>query len=141
MMLGQEVMTQVDLQFPIAREHHGDVTDFVQELREQLHRCYQDARNNLRRAASTQNKHHNTRIVQHRYNPGDVVFKKSIKKHKFSPQYEGPFVILKVLSDCLYTIATKSKTYAIHHDRLKPYLAGTYPKWVKEVQNKVNPVG
>ena len=130
MMFGREVVLPPDLIFPRERPQYNDSPDFVDDLRNKLQDCYGQARENLRRASVSQGRYHDTRIVQNRYKVGDLVLKIATKKHKLTVPWEGPFVIDKVLGDCLYTIAGKQKTYATHHNRLKPYTSSVIPRLI-----------
>ena len=71
----------------------------------------------------------NTRL--NKYKVEDLFLRKAVKKHKLTIPWEGPFVVDKVLGDCLYIIAGKQKTFAIHHDRLKPYDSSVIPHWIR----------
>ena len=87
---------------------------------------------NLKKAAISQRKHHDTRVVERSYEPGSTVFRRALQPHKLCSPWEGPFVVMRGVSDVVYIIAGKAKTYAIHHDRLKPYESEQLPEWAKK---------
>ena len=135
MMLGRETTTPVDLQFPCLDYEQGESSEYAQELRRQLSRCYEIARVNLKRATERQLKTHDTRISQHRYTPGQAVMKRSHKHSKLQVPWVGPYIVQRALSDCLYVIADRRKTFAIHHDSLKPVPDAVCPAWARKLQH------
>ena len=137
LMLGRETTMPVDIQFPNIQEGEMAVTDFALDLQKRLSECYSIARENLRRAAERQQKTHDTRIHQHKYILGQTVMKRSHKTSKFQSPWVGPYVITKVLSDCLYVIAGRCKTYAIHHDSLRPCSVETCPRWAQKLHREL----
>ena len=137
LMLGRETTTPTDVQFPRLSRPSRDIPLYVQELQERMARCYEIARQELRQAAERQQKSHDTRLAQHPYVAGQAVMKRSHNRSKFHMPWVGPFIIKKKLSDCLLLIADKKKTYAVHHDLLKPCSDQICPKWAQKLQNKV----
>ena len=131
LMFGREVTTPVDLLFPRPpRTSSPDVPEYVADLTERLHECYELARNTLRSAAERQKRDHDTRVVQNLYEPGALVMKRFHRHKKFETPWVGPLVVRKRISDCLYLVASKQKTFVLHHDLLKPYEGSDVPRWV-----------
>ena len=132
LMFGQEVTAPVDLLFPRPSTTLAtDIPTYVQDLRERLHECYELAREKLRVAAERQKRDHDTRVVQNHFSPGDLVLKRNHNHKKLETPWVGPFVVKKVMGDCLYLVASKQKTYVLHHDLLKPYTGSQVPRWVR----------
>ena len=134
LMLGRETTMPVDMQFPQLHPYSSDISTYAVELEAQLIKCYHVARENLRRAAERQQKVHDTRISQNTYSPGQAVMKRAPQTSKLTLPWVGPYIVTKVLSDCVYVIADKKKTYAVHYDRLKPCQSETCPSWVQKLQ-------
>ena len=134
LMLGRVTTMPVDMEFLRLRHESSDLDTYVLDLQANLAKCYHVARENLKRAAERQQKVHNTRIAQHVYHPGQAVMKRTHKSSKFDIPWVGPYLVTKTLSDCLYIIADKRKTYAIHHDSLKPVSDAVCPAWAKKLQ-------
>ena len=103
----------------------------MQDLRERLHECYELAREKLRVAAERQKRDHDTRVVQNHFSPGDLVLKRNHIHKKLETPWVGPYVVKKVMGDRLYLVASKQKTYVLHHDLLKPYTGSQVPRWVR----------
>ena len=139
MMFGRETTMPVHLPLPRAAADPVDVPEYVQDLQERLARCYELARQKLGQAAESQKRTHDTRITQNHFTPGQAVYKRSHRGGKLDIPWEGPYVVVRILSDCLYLIKDKRRVYAVHHDRLKPCHADTrLPKWVKVAQESCN---
>ena len=138
LMLGREITMPVDLAFPQVTRSIGSVPEYVEQLQEKLSSCYSLARENLKSAAERQRKTHDTRITQKHYKNGQAVLKRNHQGHKLSKPWVGPYIIHKSLSDCLYLVADKRKTYVLHHDSLKPYVAVPLPKWAQKLQKTIS---
>ena len=130
LMFGREVTTPADIMFPRPAAMKSMETDeYAQELRVRLEECYDLARDQLKKSAERQQKEHDTRIVQNQYQPGQLVYKRHHNHKKFEIPWVGPYVVMEMLSDCLYRVADKRKTYVLHHDLLKPYQSRVIPVW------------
>ena len=138
-MLGQETLTTTDMEFPQERgTAAATIPEYVTNLRERLARCYAIARENLRTSVEHQAKYYNTRIVQHHFEPGQLVLKRSHGKFKLSKPWVGPYLVVQMASDCVVIICDKRKSYAIHHDLLKPCPEEAHPAWAKKIQDRPN---
>ena len=82
-------------------------------------------------AAERQKRDHDTRVVQNHFSPRDLVLKRNHNHKKLETPWVGPFVVKKAMGDCLYLVASKQKTYVLHHDLLKPYTGSQVPRWVR----------
>ena len=81
-----------------------------------------------------QKRDHDTRVSQNKFQPGDLVWKRYHVRKKLERPWVGPYVIRKVLSDCLYLMSDKKSTYALHHDLLKPYTSTHVPRWAQQLR-------
>ena len=105
LMFGREVNVSSDILFPFPRpEEPSDVHKYVSELRDRLEECYHSARKNLRSAMERQKRDYDSRMVEHSYEKGDVVYKKEGAGRKLDEKYTGPYIIVKCLSPSVYKI-------------------------------------
>ena len=135
LMFGRETSGPVDLPFPVPKEGQSpSVPEYVVSMQERLVECYNLARELLRAAAERQKRDHDTRVSQNKFQPGDLVWKRYHVRKKLERPWVGPYVIRKVLSDCLYLVSDKKSTYALHHDLLKPYTSTHVPRWAQQLR-------
>ena len=136
MMLGREVTLPVDVIFPLPQQDASvEEHEYVANLREKMEECFTIARKQLHAASNRQKRDYDSRMVEHVYKKGDVVYKKCAPLKKLDKPWDGPYIILKMLSPSVYLIQGRRKTYVTHHDRLKPcgIETGELPKWAKKV--------
>ncbi len=148
MMLGREAELPVDLLFgppPQSDPEAGDPHRFVQELEERLHLIHSIAREQLLGAAERQRRGYEIHIQHHRYEIGDIVWLHQIKAKKgVSPKlqmpWDGPFVVIRRLSDLVYQIqeGPRCRLKVVHHNRLKPHY-GTPPEWHQKKAAELQP--
>ena len=139
LMLGREVNLPVHLVFPTPHaEGTTCTTDYVAKLQERLERCFDLARQNLRQAASRQQRRHDTRVVQHPFQVGSVVYRRNAMRTALEKPWNGPFLITRVLSGCLYQVEDKRKSWVVHHDNLTPCSAEGLPRWIKRKQQQIH---
>ena len=137
LMLGREVMTPVDLTFPTYQDHASGVPEYVLNMQARFAASYGIAREKLLRAAEQQKKTHDVRMVTEEYKVGDAVWKKAPRHTKLTLPWCGPYIIHGILSDCLYRIADKKKTYVVHHDILKPCHHEDLPRWALKLRDQL----
>ena len=139
LMLNREVHLPVDLLFPRPRsKERVEVHEYVAELRAKMEQCYDIARRNLKNAATRQKRDYDTRIKEQQYQPGDLVYRRNHIQKKLEIPWQGPLVIVKVLSDSVYKVADKKKTINLHHDLLRPYTSSSVPKWAFKIRKEVH---
>ena len=137
LMLGRETTTPTNIEFPRLDRTWAGIPEYVNELQVKLSRCCQIARENLKQAGERQQKTHDTRIAQQQYTPGQAVLKRSSKQSKLHTPWVGPYVVRKHLSDCLLLISDEKRTYAIHHDLLKPCADECCPRWALKLMSQI----
>ena len=95
--------------------------EYVLQVQQHLHQIHAQAKGNLKHAAEKQAKHYNNRLKVHNYDIGSK-FSQENKQTK-NLKWQGPYVILDVLSDTLYKVQTEggSKAIVVHHNKLKPF--------------------
>ena len=138
LMLGREVTLPVDLL--VEQSGSSDVvatTDFAEQLRCDLQQAHERARRSLGRNARRQKKNYDRRAADPRLQAGEFVWlynpaKKKGVTPKLQLKWEGPFLVLKKLSDVVYRIQRSrgSKPLVVHVDRLKPYQGDPIKSWV-----------
>ena len=107
-----------------------------------MEQCYRIARRQLGAASQRQKRDYDSRVVENVYKTGDVVYKKCAPGKKLERLWDGPFIILKLLSPSVYLIQGRRKTLVTHHDGLKRCLMmkEDLPKWaqriIKNCENK-----
>ena len=90
-----------------------------------MERIHQFARQHLKLSCHRQERNYDHRPVnQHQYRRGDTVWLYSPQKKKgicpkLMRQFDGPFVVVKRMSDILYHIqkGSKSKPKVVHHEK------------------------
>ena len=138
LMLGREVHTPVDLMFPsMSSEPEGDIPEYVQELKSRMEECYDVARRYLKKSSEEQKRRYDTKIKEHPYQPGDLVYRKNPNTKKLETPWHGPYVVIQKLSDILFRITGKTRSVVIHHDQLKPYPCEYVPRWAKKIQQDI----
>ena len=95
-------------------------------------------------ATERQQKDHDTRISERRYEMGDLVYCKNMGKTVGRSLLEpnkwlGPCVVLKCRSDLSYVVkrGPQDKRRTVHHDNLKPWCLQDVPEWILELQKQL----
>ena len=144
LMLGREVTLPSDLLFPYHAAEELNPVEYVQDMQKRLTDCYHRARQHLKSASKSQKKIYDTRVVEHSYSIGDIVYKRNPRFKKLELPWLGPFVIQQCLGVTLFRITDKKKSQVVHHDALKKYDADFLPAWAQKLQQRLragNPEG
>ena len=75
LMLGREVTIPSDLLFPYHAAEELNPVEYVLDMQQRLTDCYHRARQHLNSASKSQKKNYDTRVVEHSYRVGDIVYK------------------------------------------------------------------
>ena len=137
LMLGREVISPVDLTFSSAVTSNSSIPEYVEDLQSRLFNCYHLARKHLKMAAESQKKNYDTRIIEHTFQVGDLVYRRNHRAKKLEMPWLGPYIILKHIGGVLYKISDKKKVSIIHHDALRSYTAEFIPAWARKKQAQV----
>lgn len=139
MMLGREVSLPVDLLVECGDVEDGIGTDFAESLRQNMRRAHERARQCLGKSAQWQKKDYDRRASDHGLKEGHFVwlFNPAKKRHltpKLQLRWEGPWLVIKQLSDVTFRIQLKKggKCKVVHADRLKPYLGRERESWERK---------
>ncbi|XP_038044219.1 uncharacterized protein LOC119718868 [Patiria miniata] len=133
MKLGREVNVPVDLVTGCPEVEVEATADFAETLRSNMQEAHNGARNCLRKSARRQKKNFDRRAFQHGLKEGQFVWlhNPAKKKHlspKLQLRWEGPWLVVKKLSDVTVRIQLKrnGKPKVV---RLKPYVGEAIKPW------------
>lgn len=125
LMLGREVIQPVHLLIRNIPDclHSQEPSEWCFDLANRLSKAHLHARQNLQEAQLRQKRDYDMRLVEHYYNPGDIVYKlDSITKvgqsSKLRPPWTGPYLVISCNAP-LNTIRDQKKEQVLHHNRLK----------------------
>ena len=130
LMFGRDVRLPVDLMFgsPPVPVTPPDSTAFAWQLREQVSKIHQLARDNLNIASRRQKRLYDQRSRANSYREGEKVWlynpqSKKGRSPKLQTPWEGPWEVTKQVTDVVYRIqkTPRGKPKFVHHDRLKPF--------------------
>ena len=141
LMLGREVRLPSEIMY---RDHKVDDVDnttygdYVNQLREKMRHAHEVAQKHLKTAAQKHKESYDVKLVIVRYEPGDLVwYRTDIGQLKFTPKlrsaFQGPYLVLKRMSDLVYMIQLKRQgdRKVVHHNKLKPYRGHQKLTWAK----------
>ena len=131
LMFGREVRLPVDIMFgtPPSYPPPASPSEYAHHLRERLHQAYRLVREHASAQQRRQKYLCDRRAGGLPFNVGDRVWLHCPavprgRSYKFHQPWQGPFVVLKALSDVTYRIqreGTPRRRVVVHYDRLKPY--------------------
>lgn len=136
MMLGRDVSTPIDLMFSAPPDEKECNTDYAEDLRDKIRDMHERARHALEVSSRRQKRFYDRRTCGPVYQEGQFVWlyrvsrRKNLSRKLMMP-WEGPFLIVKILSDVTYRIqrTARSKPQVVHADRLKPYEGPELRPW------------
>ena len=103
-----------------------DVPDFIHSRLSQ-HKCQKLANERTARAVQLRQEKHDIRHKDYTFDVGDRVFYRHSPPSnlKFTPIFDGPFVVVKKTTDTNYLLATSfdDKPFRVHISQLKPFFA------------------
>ena len=79
LMLGQEVISPVDLTFSSAVTSNSSIPEYVEDLQSRLFNCYHLARKHLKMAAESQKKNYDTRHIHSILFIDEIIVRKSLR--------------------------------------------------------------
>ena len=107
-----------------------------------MHFTAEIARENIEGNLIVRKRNYDRNLYQTLYEVGDLVYlrdesvKKGISK-KLRPVFKGPFLVVKVHSDMLYTIQDRKRQSVIHHNRLKHCEDRYIPLWLRKLRSEI----
>ena len=141
LMLGREVYLPEEVMFGLHPVEH-DKSNYIESLRSSMKKCEEIARENLKSAAMGQKRLHDLRVCERSYASGDLVYimddaKRVGKSPKLQPLWKGPAIVARKLGPVLYEVIKKKGSTVLHHNRLKPCLLETLPRWVSKARRQL----
>jgi len=127
LVLGREARAPPDIIY--GRPETGDEYDpFVERLRDRLVEAYNGIRVQLQWSAGYNKRYYDIGVKRNRFEAGQWVWyfnprKLQGKQMKWTQQYEGPYIILRMLSSVVAEIQQSSRTKpkVVHVDKLKKF--------------------
>ena len=118
--------------------------DYVDILRARMQHAHEVARKYMSATTKRSKELYDSKLAFHRYSVGDIVWcLMETKKVGISPKlevgFEGPFVVIKKLSELDYIIQLDRDGVekSVHHNKLKPYEGDNAPRWVEKVRKQL----
>ncbi|GFS11042.1 Pol polyprotein [Elysia marginata] len=143
MMLGREVMTPPELFIPGAKSQENFADEHVNQLMDNLEKCYATARKTLQTKLKSTKRDFDLTARKHSFKRGEAVYylDKALKKgtcSKLKPIWVGPALIMTVLTPYIYKVKFKNRDLkVVNHDSLKPCLDHELPNWIKKEQKHI----
>lgn len=146
LMLGREIEVPLDVMTEPTPDTPPLATEYALALQQRLAGAHEVARRHLGKAAEWQKRNYNKRVSSKPFRVGDSVWLHNIRRKKgrnpkLDCPWEGPYLVVSVLSDVTYRIqrSRRAKPKVIHADRLKPYLGPALKSWFAEREGTVVP--
>jgi len=146
LMLGREIEVPLDVVTEPAPDTPPLATEYALALQQRLAGAHEVARRHLGKAAERQKRNYDKRVSSKPFRLGDSVWlhnigRKKGRNPKLDCPWEGPYLVVSVLSDVTYRIqrSRRAKPKVIHADRLKPYLGPALKSWIVEREGTVMP--
>ena len=147
LMLGREIEVPLDVVTESTSDMPPLSTEYALALQQRLAGAHEVARRHLGRAAERQKRNYDKRVSSKPFRVGDSVWLHNVRRKKgrnpkLDCPWEGPYLVVSVLSDVTYRIqkSRRAKAKVIHADRLKPYLGPALRSWISEEGEAVTPV-
>ena len=129
LMLGREIEVPLDVSTESAPHTLPSTTDYALALQQRLANVHEVARRHLGKAAEHQKRNYDKQVSSKAFRVGDSVWLHNVRRKKgrnpkLDCPWEGPYLVVSVLSDVTYRIqrSQRAKPKVVHADRLKPYL-------------------
>jgi hypothetical protein len=130
LMFGREALTPLDLDFPqtsVPIDYDpGDYVDYVNKLHKTMAEAYEVARTTSAGASERNKRAYDAKVRCIEFQAGDAVLlrREALKPgeyRKWTLLYEGPFTVVRKLSDVNYVIKREpvGEERTVHVDRLK----------------------
>ena len=140
--LGQEVNMPADIMFGLPKDEHLHQlpSEYLLQLREKMSSTYAEVRANLQEAQQQQKAYYDRRARLQTFEEGDVVYRRNTARkpgqsRKLAPLYEGPFLVLRALTNSLYLVADQKRMQTWHHDKLRMCHESPLPTWLLRQRN------
>jgi len=117
-------------------------SDYVKSLKNTLEDVHQIVRENFQSAQFRQKRDYDVKLFRKQYNAGDAVYRVDSttrigQSKKLRAPWQGPYLVIQVISPVLYHIQTRKKQSVIHHDHLKSCDDKKLLNWLKNARLKI----
>ncbi|CAG2204197.1 unnamed protein product [Mytilus edulis] len=121
------------------RSEQNDPNVWVKHLVGRMQKIHEFARHSLHTSQLRQKRDYDLRVVEHKYQPGDLVYKadsttKVGQSRKLKSPWCGPFLVVSSRPP-LYTIRGRKGDSVVHHDKLKLCNDRDIPTWIKRLRH------
>ena len=137
LVLGREVHMPMDLLYGTPDEEHESYDAFVEERREKIVDAFTEVRNTLRRSAERNKRYYDLAVKLKTFKAGQWVCYFNLRKYrgkqmKWRRQYDGPFLVVRVVSPLTVEIqrSVKSRPKTVHVDKLKEFMGIPPRSWL-----------
>jgi len=138
LVFGREVRSPADIVYGVERDTNTQGYDlFVDDLRDRMKAAYDQVLEQTRQNARYNKRYYDVKVRPKNFQPAQWVWYLNLskalrKQQKWISQYEGPYLILLMLSPLVAEIQRNSRTAPkiIHIDKLKPYRGPTPRNWI-----------
>ena len=137
LVLGREVRVPVDLMFGPPEEDVKSYDSFVEERRTRMTSAFAEVRSTLRQNVERNKRYYNLSVKPKVYEAGQWVWYFNLRKFrgtqmKWRRQYEGPYLVLRVLSPLTVKIqkSAKARPRTVHVDKLKNFVGEPPKSWL-----------
>jgi len=141
LVLNNQNRAPVDIVLGVPSEeklHYDSYDDYVQDLQQRMREAYAIARDHLNAAAQRRKKEYDIKVKSTQFHEGDWVWylypRKYVNKSpKWNRNYQGPFLVIKVIAPCDYVIqrTKKSTPITVHGDKLKTFHGDPPKSWLQ----------
>ena len=145
LILGRELELSLDAITEAPPDAPPLKTDYAQAVQKRLASAHNLARRHLSKAAMRQKRSYDKRLAGRPFVIGDSVWLHNVRRKKgrnskLDCSWEGPYLVISVLSDVVYRIqkSRKAKQKVFHSDRLKPYLGPPLERWIPREQTQLS---
>ena len=147
MMLGRETTLPIDVLVETPSSEENEKDDYAYRLRSTLQDVHENARSNLKLAASKQRRMYDRNTMSRTFSKGDWVWLRSTQKKKgvtpkLMTKWVGPYLVIAKLTDVVYRIqmSQRAKPKVIHLNRLKKYEGPPRDGWLNKTEPRRNPL-
>lgn len=122
----------------------GNYGDYVDGLRDSMAKAHEITRIHLKAAVNRNKDIYDVKTAVNRYKVGDIVWLLSESRtvgvsFKLKPTFEGPYLVKEKKSELNFVLQMdkKGNTKLVHHNKLKPYLGNSPPRWITRTARKL----
>ena len=136
--LGKEVLAPIDVVYGSVddEDRWEDYGAFVEDMRDRAVNAFAQVRSTLGRAAERSKQYYDVNVKRSQFKEGQWVWYFNLRKFprrqmKWRRQYEGPYLVTRILSPLTVEIqrSAKSRPKKVHIDKLKDFVGSPPLDW------------